>query len=126
MDITNTLVQFWGIFLMVFGLSMIVNKRGTAAALQEMFKNQGFLWLVGFVTLTLGVVLVALNNIWTPGMTLLITILGWAVLIKGMFILFFPNVAVMFYRKFVTESLLILYGVIALIAGLIFLCLGLA
>jgi len=111
---------------MVFGLSMIVNKRGTAAALQEMFKNQGFLWLVGFVTLTLGVVLVALNNIWTPGMTLLITILGWAVLIKGMFILFFPNVAVMFYRKFVTESLLILYGVIALIAGLIFLCLGLA
>jgi len=126
MNTTNALLQFWGIFLTVFGLSMIINKRGTAAALQEMFKNQGFLWLVGFVTLTLGVVLVAINNVWTSGIVLLVTVMGWLVLIKGAFILFFPNVAVMLYRKFITESLLVLYGIIAFILGLIFLCLGLA
>lgn len=119
MNITTLLAQFWGILFVVLGLSVILNKKSMSAVLQEMTQNKGYLWLMGFVMLALGAILVVLSNVWTSGLTLLITVIGWLVLIKGIFILFFPDDAVSLYRKFNTNRWLVLMGVVALVLGLI-------
>ena len=64
-----------------------------------MVKNQGIIWLAGLITLILGATIVALNNIWTSGLPLFITILGWLTLIKGATILIFPNFSFSYYKK---------------------------
>jgi hypothetical protein len=119
MNISIVLAQILGITFTVLGLSMIFNKKWTALAIEEITKNQGIIWLAGFVTLMLGATIVVLNNIWTSGSALLVTILGWLTLIKGVTILLFPNFTFSYYQKMNKDNIFVWGGVIVIILGLI-------
>jgi hypothetical protein len=120
MNLTLVFTQIFGILFVVLGLSMVFNKKGVSGAMTEMVQNQGLLWTVGFLALSMGVVMVVLHNVWTGGiLEVVITVIGWAALIKGVFILWFPNAAASFYRKFATGTLLFWWGIIAFIIGLV-------
>ena len=67
----------------------------------------------------MGLVLVALNNVWTSGLPLIITILGWLTLVKGALILIFPNWTVSYYKKMNKGNIFTWGGLIVLILGLI-------
>jgi hypothetical protein len=124
MNISIVLAQILGIGFAVLGLSMFFNKKWTAVAMEEIFKNQGVVWLAGLITLILGLVLVALNNIWTSGLPLFITILGWLTLIKGAVILLFPNLTVSYYGKMNKGNIFAWGGVVVLILSLVLLYSG--
>ncbi len=117
MDISAVIAEVLGIFFVVMGAAMVVNAKETAAVLEEAAQNKGYLWLWGFLALTTGAVIVSLNNMWTSGLPLVITILGWLALIKGAFILFFPAVTTALYRKFGKSGLMTFAGVVALVVG---------
>jgi hypothetical protein len=119
MNITIVLAQIWGIGFIVFGLSMLFNKKWITVAVEEMVQNQGVMLLAGLVALIMGLVLVALNNIWTSGLPLLITILGWLTLLKGAVILIFPNFTTSYYRKVNKENVFFWGGLIILILGIL-------
>jgi drug/metabolite transporter (DMT)-like permease len=119
MDISIVLAQIWGIGCIVFGLSMLLNKKWIAVAVEEITQNQGVMLLAGLVALILGLVLVALNNIWTSGLPLFITILGWLTLIKGAIILLFPTFTVSYYKKMNKGNIFVWGGVVVLILGLV-------
>jgi hypothetical protein len=119
MDISIVLAQIFGIVFIGLGLSMIFNKKWTAVAVEEMTKNQGVLWLAGLITLTMGAVVVVLNNLWTSGLPLFVTILGWLMLFKGVFIMIFPNSTVSYYKKMNKGNIFVWGGVIVFILGLI-------
>ena len=119
MDTSIVLAQIWGIVFVILGLSMLLNKKWTAVAIEEMTQNQGIIWLAGLITLVMGVVLVTLNNVWTSGLPLIITILGWLTLIKGAFILLFPNFSITYYKKVNKGNIFTWGGLIVLILGLI-------
>jgi hypothetical protein len=120
MNITIVLTQILGIVFTIFGLSIFTNKKGIMALMEEITKNQSFLWLVGFIVLIMGAVMVALNTVWNSGLLrLLVTIIGWLTLIKGIFILILPDVATSLYKKFNKESIFTVCGFVILILGLI-------
>jgi len=121
MNITTVLAQVLGIMFTVLGLSIIFSTKGTITLVEEVIEHKSFLWLWGFIALIIGAVIVALNNLWNPGLDLFITLIGWAALIKGIFILVFPNSCVLLYRKLNKKGLFISAGFIALIIGLILL-----
>ena len=125
MNLTLVFTQIFGILFVVLGLSMVFNKKGVSGAMTEMVQNQGLLWTVGFLALSMGVVMVVLHNVWTGGiLEVVITVIGWAALIKGVFILWFPNAAAALYRKCNTGSMLVWWGIIAFIIGLVLLYKG--
>jgi hypothetical protein len=121
MNTSIVLAQILGIMFVVLGLSMLFNKKWTTLAVEEIVKNQGLTWIGGLVTLILGAVIVALNNVWTSGLPLFITILGWLTLIKGAFILLLPDSTVSYYRKMNKGNIFVWGGVIVFILGLILL-----
>jgi drug/metabolite transporter (DMT)-like permease len=125
MNITIVLAQVLGISFLVMGISMLVNKKTVLAALQEITREPGVLWLWGIIALLIGAVFVALNNVWTGGLPLFVTVMGWLALLKGVFILFFPRTAVAMYRKLEKESWLMAGGLVVLVIGLILLYQGL-
>jgi drug/metabolite transporter (DMT)-like permease len=126
MNITVVLAQIFGILFVVLGVSMVVNKKGAAAALVEFGQNQGFLWLAGLIALVMGAVLVTLSNVWMSGLlALVVTIIGWLVLVKGIFILWFQNAAAKLYGKYTTSKLLIWWGIVIFVIGLVLLYKGL-
>ena len=116
-NISAVIAEVLGIFFIVMGASVVVNTKETAVVLEEAARNKGYLWLWGLFALITGAVIVALNNTWTSGLPLVITVLGWAALAKGAFILIFPGATASLYRKFGTSSMMAVAGVVALVIG---------
>ena len=106
------------------GLSVVFDRKNVSAALSKLDQDRGFLWLWSFLILTMGVVLVVMNNIWTSGLPLFITVLAWLTLIKGFSLLFLPGPSLALYRKCNTKNTLLFGGVAACIIGLILLYFG--
>jgi hypothetical protein len=116
---TTVIAQILGIFFAVTGISLVVNSKGTAAAMEASVQNKGILWLWGMLALLIGAVIVVINRAWTSGLPLLVTILGWIAMVKGAFIFIFPHAAVSLYGRFNKSGLLVFCGVVALILGLV-------
>jgi hypothetical protein len=121
MNISIFFAQMLGIMFLVLGLSIMINKKWTAIAIEEMTKNQGIIWLAGLVTLILGATIVSLNNFWTSGLPLFITILGWLTVIKGATILILPNFSFSYYKKMNKGNIFVWGGVFVTVIGLILL-----
>ena len=91
----------------------------------DLANSKGLAWTLGIVTFLAGAVTVSLYNVWSSSWEVLVSIIGWLLLIKGVFITLFPNASIPFYRKVASNSLLVISGVIAIIIGVILLYLGL-
>lgn len=116
--------QVLGFLFTILGLSVIIHKKNTAAALDLIIGNQGFLWLWGFVALAIGAVIVAFNSTWTYGWQLVIAILGWVAILKGTFIIIFPKSTASFYKKMNKDGILAIGGFVLFFLGLIMLYAG--
>jgi hypothetical protein len=124
MNISIVLAQVLGIMFAVLGISMFSNKKIMATVVNEMTTNRALLWLGGVGALAMGAILIALNNVWSSGLPLLITVIGWLALLKGLSILFFPNSIVSYYKKMNKGDTFVGGGVFVLILGLILLYSG--
>lgn len=112
------IVQTLGIFLVVVGLSMAANSKGTVAAIGEAIQNKGTLWTWGFIAVLVGAAILATRSVWTYGLPVLVTIIGWLALLKGALILIFPNAMVTLYKKFNKGSAIVFCGIVMIIIGL--------
>jgi hypothetical protein len=121
MDITTVLTQILGIIFLVLGVSMFINSRNEVSVLGSIDSNKGLMWAYGFIALTMGATIIALNNIWTSGWPLVITIIGWLCLLKGVCILVFPQSMVSIYKKWNKPGLIGFTGFVIIVLGLIFL-----
>lgn len=73
----------------------------------------------------MGAVLVASNNVWSgPLVQVIMTIIGWLILIKGAFIVLFPDTTMSLSQKWSKNGLFVVSGVVALVIGLILLYAG--
>jgi uncharacterized membrane protein YvlD (DUF360 family) len=121
MNISIVLAQVLGIMFVVMGLSMLFQKKYMLSVVEELVQSKSFMWIGGFMALTMGAVMITLNNVWTSGLPLVITVLGWLALIKGAFFLLLPDTAVSYYKKVNKEWKFVLAGLVVLILGLVLL-----
>ena len=124
MNISTTLAQFLGIIFVVIGASIIIDKKGVVAVVDEAARNRGFLWALGLIALVMGATFVMLNDIWTSGLPLFVTVVGWLILIKGCYILLFPDSAVSLYKKYGRRNVFVSWAAIVLVVGLALLYIG--
>jgi hypothetical protein len=110
-----------GIFFVITGISIVANGKATAVAVEESVQNKGIMFMWGILALLIGAVIVVLNNVWTSGFALLVTLLGWLALIKGTFILLLPGVAASLYKKCGKSNVLVVAGVVMVVLGLVLL-----
>jgi hypothetical protein len=89
MDITIFFARLWGSFFIIFGLLFIITKQ--LGKTIEMTDDKAFVISTGYITLLMGLVTVILHNVWVAGWQVVITILGWSTLIKGISKVGFPE-----------------------------------
>jgi hypothetical protein len=118
---TIIIAQILGIFFVVTGLAMLANSKGVGHAIEASAQDRGTLFVWGILALLIGAIVVVLNNMWTSGLPLLVTILGWLAIVKGVFILILPNAAASLYRKFNKSGILVFCGLVVFVLGLILL-----
>jgi hypothetical protein len=124
MSTSIVIAQVLGIGFTVLGLSMLFNKNWTAAVVDEIIKSKAMQWIGGLIALSMGAVIVVLNNQWTSGLPLYVTILGWLTLAKGAAILIFPNMSISYYKKMNRGNIFMWGGLFVLVLAVVFLYYG--
>ncbi len=89
MDITIFFARLWGSFFLIFGLLFIITRQ--LGKTIEMTDDKAFVISTGYITLLMGLVTVILHNVWVANWKVVITILGWSTLIKGIMKIGFPE-----------------------------------
>jgi hypothetical protein len=69
----------------------------------DLFKNAALTYLIGLMAVILGFLIVNYHNIWVTDWTVLVTVLGWLGLMKGVLIIAFPRF-VQSYSKLIFEG----------------------
>ena len=106
MEIVNFLALLWGFILVIIPLSFLVNSKNTKTIF-HIVEDEKMLLLIGMISTILGIVSIVTYNIFDKSWQILITLLGWIILIKGIVLLFTPKIIVNLYRRFGEDNILI-------------------
>jgi len=116
--LTNYLAELWGISLVVIAFAMLLKPKYLNMIFAETEKEETlFLW--GILTFLIGLAIVLAHNIWVKDWQVIITLFGWASLLKGLAILFFPELLMRYAKKIENKQWLPIALVIAVFIGLI-------
>ena len=94
------LAKFIGLTFMVIGVGTLVNREWYRELIVQFFSDRGQVYLSGILALLAGVAIVLVHNVWTPDWRILITLLGWIAIAKGVMRLTFPALAMRSAKKF--------------------------
>lgn len=89
-SISLFLAAFWGWFIVIFCVVFLVNPKRISQLIKNL-THEKHLVLPAILTIVLGLVSVLLHNKWTFNWELIISVLGWSTLLKGLHLLAFPK-----------------------------------
>ncbi len=93
MAVSIFLAQALGLYLLIMSVSMLANHRVFQLIFQQWSQQPTLIILTSFIAIILGIILVLMHNIWVADWRIVITLLAWLTLIKGIVRLNFPQAA---------------------------------
>jgi hypothetical protein len=118
---TLFLARLIGLYCIVCGLTEMIHKQATLDAVGALLGNPSAALWVGMTTVLIGLAMVLGHNLWRGGaLTVVVTIVGWIALLKGLVLLLLPvqSHENLFLGAFRYEQLFYFYAAIALVLGL--------
>jgi hypothetical protein len=89
---TIYLSRLIGLFTLVVAASMIVNKPQAIATMAALVHDRGALIILGVLGTAAAMAIVLAHQVWSGGpLSVVVTLLGWVILIRGMVLLFLPQ-----------------------------------
>lgn len=90
METSIFLGKFWGWYLIIFFLVLSFNPKRIRQIFEDL-KDQKFVIIIAFMAIVIGLLNILFHNIWESDWTIIITLMGWGVLLEGLLLLAFPN-----------------------------------
>ena len=90
MNASNYLAELWGITIVVVSLALLIKPKRLEKLFREV-ENEATMFFWGTFSLVVGIAMVLAHNLWVRDWRVIITILGWLSLIKGLDVLFLPE-----------------------------------
>lgn len=106
MDISIFLAKVMGLYFIIISLSLLIIKNRMKSIISGIFRNSSLQFVMGFIILIIGLLLVISHNIWTNSWQVLITIIAWLTLIKGILNLSFPKIIEKMTTPFLKSKIL--------------------
>ncbi|MCF7877690.1 MAG: hypothetical protein K9L95_06260 [Candidatus Omnitrophica bacterium] len=117
MELSILVARILALIYLSAGISVFCG-RITLTKIIEDFKNSpGLTYISGFLALALGMILVTYHNIWVKNWTVLITIVAWMSLLKGVMLIVFPQCISCFKNAYKNNRL---WGVVMVALGVLF------
>jgi hypothetical protein len=71
---------------------MVLQRQATVDWMTALFHSPSLMWVLSVITLIIGLAMVLAHNVWSGGaLAVVVTLVGWAALIKGLLFLFLPS-----------------------------------
>jgi len=124
MDISLFLAKVWGLSIAIICLGLLVNRKYFTLTYKKLEHDDTVLLLAGIVVLAVGVSQVIGYEVWQTNYKGILTILGWATLVKGALILLAPGYTEKMVKLSIKNNKLSLFFTIGLLLGLYLLVVG--
>ena len=119
METSIFLAKLLGPILFVVGLGLLVNRAAYQVVAEEVVKSRALLFLAGALNLVAGLAIVLAHNEWDLSWQVIITIIGWFLLIRGFLRILVPQQIGDFLSRILARGpqVLVGSGVVALLVG---------
>ena len=92
MGSANFIAQIIGLLFCIDAVGVLVNTTFYRRIVEEFIESPALCYLGGILALFFGLFILNFNNAWTADWTVIITIIGWLSVVKGVLLIVFPNV----------------------------------
>lgn len=116
MEISLIAAKILGLYLMVSGLFLLFRGKTLPHLLKDFFDHPAIVYLAGATLIFFSSLFLVQNNSWDGTWRTIVTILMWAVLIKGVMYILAPEALHKLVNKKLLDSINI-YGIITLVVG---------
>ncbi len=114
------LARLLGPILLVAGISILFNPRAFRTMLTEVVGSLTLVYLFGLIDLAAGLAIILTHNVWVVNWRLLITLIGWLMLLRGVARTLIPDTIMAFAAKRVdNKQFFLVSGVVLVILGLV-------
>jgi len=124
MEISILIAKIIGFIYLSFGVGLLFNGKYYKKEISKLLENTSYLIFAGFIAIIMGILIIENHNFWVKNWTIVITIIGWLALVKGIILLAFPTLTSIYKPLFNSKMFYNLLGPLVLIFGLIFTYLG--
>jgi uncharacterized membrane protein len=119
MDTSLFLAKLIGPIFVIVGIGLLLNGDRYRAVVDEVMSSYTLLYIFGAIALTGGLAIVLTHNVWVWDWPVIITIVGWLMIVRGSLRIVFPQQVEDLARKMVAR-----WSNILLISGLLVITLG--
>lgn len=81
-----------GLYLLISTISILIQQKYYKKVFDELLKHPAFITIYAIIDLIIGLIIIISHNIWISNWPLIITLLGWLIFLKGIFLFLFPQV----------------------------------
>jgi hypothetical protein len=90
MSSTAFLARLIGLFIVVIALAILINRRGMIAAFESLSRHGDTLLVVELISLGVGLAIVISHEVWTTVLGVIVSLLGWFILLRALILLLLP------------------------------------
>jgi hypothetical protein len=90
MELSRYLAKCIGIYFLILATAMFINMPQFIQRIDNLLHESSVMYMTGFFTLILGIMMVVGHNIWEKHWRVIVTVIGWITLIKGILIIYSP------------------------------------
>jgi hypothetical protein len=114
------LARLLGPLFLLPGVGILINPRVFRALATEVVRSVTLIYLFGLVDFAGGLAIVLNHNVWTLGWPLIVTLIGWALLIRGAVRVAVPDLILGYAARFIGNKRIYPFtGAAAVILGLV-------
>ncbi len=119
MILTIFLAKVIGLYMLIAGLALFLNRRHMMLAVVSLGKERASQLIGGIVALFIGLVVVNLHNEWSTLPAALVSLVGWLGVLKGIAYLFLPEAKLAKFMHALSErKWYAIDGAVAILLGL--------
>ncbi len=118
MDISLSLARLMGPFLLILSSSLLINRKQALSWMREGVKNRVLIILSGVMALVVGELIVSVHSLWVNDWRVIVTLIGWLLVLKGVVRILFPQHFASWVGRFTGRGLLI-GSLVALAIGIV-------
>ncbi len=123
MELSNFLANIWGFSFIIVALSLLIYQKNIKR-LFELLENETNLFLHGVCSSIVGIAMILTHNLWVSDWRVIITLLGWVALARGIMLLFMPEMITNHLRKMENNRWIPVALVVAVIVGCVLIYFG--
>jgi hypothetical protein len=117
MELSVLLARTIGLLLMLVAIALLVNRKNIDL-LFEIYSHTAAVFITGILETVVGLALAIGHNVWTLDFRLIITAIGWILLIRGVGRIFYPSHTTKMLEKFKKfQSIFVLLLIFVFLAG---------